>query len=109
MRISLFVLACLLAVCADSAAASKNREEPTLSPYPANAILRSSYWEGYSTALREQLADLAYGGASIVNHGMARTKKEVAWFNGYRDGGKAGAALAQRFYDRQLREPNNGN
>lgn len=88
-------------------AAPPTPAESNSSPYRSKPLLRASYWEGYSTALREQLVDLVYGSSSIVNHGTARTKKELAWFAGYRDGIKEGSKLAQKFYERQLRQPKN--
>jgi hypothetical protein len=73
-------------------------------PYRADPVLRGYYWEGYATALREQLVDLAHGSASIVNRGTARSERDSAWFAGYRDGVHEASELANRLYERQMKE-----
>lgn len=108
MRLSFIVCTCLLVGGPIVQALPPSPVESNSSIYRSKPLLLASYFEGYSTALREQLIDLVYGSASIVNHGTPRTEKELAWFSGYRDGIKEGSKLAQKFYERQLREPKDG-
>jgi hypothetical protein len=74
------------------------------SHYQSDAVLRGYYWEGYATAFREELTDLAYGSSSIVNHGTARTERELAWFAGYRDGVREASQLSRKVFARQVKE-----
>jgi len=97
----------ILCLCIVLTSAISHAELPATrnsSHYRSDAVLRGYYWEGYATAFREELTDLAYGSSSIVNRGTARTERELAWFAGYRDGVREAGNLAEKLFARQRKE-----
>ena len=101
-------IACVCLLLACGVAHAQPPGARSSSRYRAEAVLRGYYWEGYSTALREQLVDLTYGSASIVNRGSARTERDSARFAGYRDGIREASQLARKIRERQMREAQGG-
>ena len=93
---------CLVLACAILHPALAGGRDP--SRYRSDAVLRGYYWEGYATAFREEMVDLASGSPAVVNRGTARTERERAWFAGYRDGVREASQLAQEIYERQVKE-----
>ena len=95
---------CVCIVIASAASRAEPPATPNSSRYRSDAVLRGYYWEGYATAFRQELTDLAYGSSSIVNRGPARTERELAWFAGYRDGVQEASHLARKLFARQIKE-----